>query len=331
MYNAELKEKFLIETSKSDSTIQTRTSIFNFFQRYEEENDIDLCAMDAADIQAILDESMHGVRSRSAGTAVSTIRSYIRWCIGNGIVGAKSSGLKVTSNDIERMKRTTVKNPMHLKKFLNDVFGDRPKTTDEPCKCFFWLAFGGYEESEVMNITREHVDFANGIIRNGDFKCNIYKEGLDTIKSCVEDTEFEYINSNYVNSGNIWRSRVPGDCILRGVRGSSKPDLSIFRSNISRRVSNAYASNKTDLKLNYYKVWLSGAFYRMRELDDAGILGDAHFRSLTKEYIDIQHKMKHYVSKANEDPEIAKREQIMFNRKVSEYKKDYENWKMTIF
>lgn len=323
MYNAELKEKFLAETSSSQESISARRSFLNFFSTYEEENQKDLCTMDADEIQKILSVSLNGSRGRSGGTAISAIRSYIRWCIEKGVRGASSSGLSVTCDEIELMRRHTVKNPAHLKKFLNDVFSDEIGTTDEPIKCFFWLAFGGYDESSIMEIKKSDIDYENSIIKGIKTRCVLYKEGIDTIKSCANDLQFKYINSNYKHAGDIWRDRVPGDCILRGVRGSSKPDLSIFRSNISRRVMNAFKEGKTDLKLNYHKVWLSGAFYRMRELDIAGLLGDAAFRSLVKENIDSQKRL--YNSKASDELD-----RIAFNKKVNEYRKDYENWKMTI-
>lgn len=334
MYNPELKERFLVDTTNTKIARDSRRRTFNLFQEFENEKGSDLCTMSSKEIQSILDSASSGIRARSNDNDIVTVRSYIKWCVANNIEGASLDGLNVTSSNIEKIRIHTVKSPLHLKKFLDDVFMEQDGTIFDPIKCFFWMAFGGCREEDVIYLTKDDIDFDRMIINARSWQGILYKEGIDTVRQCAEAKEFLYFNSKYVNKGDIIRDRVPGDCIFRGVRGSSTPDLSVFRSNISRRVKDAIAKGKTDLNLSYYRVWLSGVFYRMRELEVAGYLTDKNFEALTNMSLrlkknDEEYHDKHINGKLD-NPEITKQERSTFLRKVNDYKTDYENWKLTI-
>lgn len=337
MYNAEIKEVFLRDTTRTEASRNARVRTFNLFQKYEEDRGSDLCTFSAKEIQSILDGFSFGMRARSNDNNIITIRSYIKWCLSRKIDGASSDGLNITNSNIEKIRRHTVKNPLHLKKFLDDVFTEQDGTIFDPIKGFFWVAFGGCKEEDTMYLTKNDVDLRNGIINGKSWQSIIYKEGYETIRQCVEATEFLYFNSQYINKGDILRPRVPGDCIFRGVRGAGTPSLDVFRSNISRRVKEALAEGKTDLNLSYYRVMMSGVFYRMRELEVAEVLTDSHFEALANMHLrkkQESHGNVYYdrhIDQKRDDPHITRQDRNMFLRKVNDYKTDYENWKMTIF
>lgn len=334
MYNAEFKEKFLADTTITKQARDNRRRTFNLFEEYESKKNADLCTMSSEEIQNVLNSASSGMRARSNDNDIITIRSYIKWCAVNNISGVSLDGLNVTSSNIEQIRTHTVKNPLHLKKFLDDVFIERDGTTFDPLKCFFWMAFGGCNEEDVMYLTNNDIDFDSRIIKGRSWQGILYKEGIDTVRQCAEATEFLYINSQYVNKGDIMRERVPGNCIFRGVRGSSTPDLIVFRSNISRKVKDAIAKGKTDLNLSYYRVWLSGIFYRMRELEIAGYLTDKNFEALANMFLKTKSKddiyYERHINSKLDNPNISKQDRGTFLRKVNDYKTDYENWKLTI-
>lgn len=336
MYNAEIKGMFLRDTTRTEASRNARIRTFNLFQKYEEEKGSDLYTFSAKEIQHVLDGSFSGMRARSNNNDIITIRSYIKWCLSRKFDGVSADGLSITNSNIEKIRRHTVKNPIHLKKFLDDVFTEQDGTIFDPIKGFFWAAFGGCKEEDTMHLTKNDVDLRNGIINGRSWQSIIYKEGYETIRQCVEATEFLYFNSQYINKGDILRPRVPGDCIFRGVRGAGTPDLAVFRSNISRRVKEAIANGKTDLNLSYYRVMMSGIFYRMRELEVAEVLTDSNFEVLANMYLrekqESHGNIYHYrhIDPEKDDPSITKIDRSVFLRKVNDYKTDYENWKMTI-
>lgn len=333
MYNAELKERFLVETTNTEAARAARRKTFNLFQKIEKEEGKDVCTMSAEKIQAVLNNATTGTRARSSENDIVTIRSYIKWCASKNVDGTCLDGLNVTSPAVEQMRTRTVKSPLHLKKFLDDVFIEEDGTTFDPIKCFFWMAYGGCREEDVIYLTSNDIDFDRMIIKAKTWQGILYKEGINTVRQCVEAKSFLYINSKYINKGWITRDRVPGDCIFRGVRGSSDPDLSVFRSNISRKIKAAIAEGKTDLNLSYYRVWLSGAFYRLRELEIAGYLTDKNFEGLANMFLRIKAQGEYHDRHLNykeDDPSITVQDRNTFLRRVNDYKKDYENWKLTI-
>lgn len=333
MYNAELKERFLVETTNTEAARAARRKTFNLFQKIETEEGKDVCTMSAEKIQAVLNNATTGTRARSSENDIVTIRSYIKWCASKNVEGVCLDGLNITSPAVEQMRTRTVKSPLHLKKFLEDVFIEEDGTTFDPIKCFFWMAYGGCREEDVMYLTSNDIDFERRIIKTRTWQGILYKEGIDTVRQCVEAKSFLYINSMYINKGWIVRERVPGNCIFRGVRGASEPDLSVFRSNISRKIKAAIAEGKTDLNLSYYRVWLSGAFYRLRELEIAGYLTDKNFEGLANMFLRIKAQGEYHDRHLNykeDDPSITVQDRNTFLRRVNDYKKDYENWKLTI-
>ena len=86
MYNAEQKLRYINECGFTGEKLQKHISIFESISPIEEELGMDVCEMDADGIQRVTSRVI-GVRSQSLAR-ISYLRSYIRWCVRQGIPGA---------------------------------------------------------------------------------------------------------------------------------------------------------------------------------------------------------------------------------------------------
>ena len=70
-------------------------------------------------------------------------------------------------------------------------------------------------------------------------------------------------------SKDVWKDRADGDKILRGLK--SEPKLQVLRNELSRRSTKRMKEGKVEQKLSYYRVWISGIFYRTYENEQMGV------------------------------------------------------------
>lgn len=272
VYHDDWKKEFLEETSNSTTTIGARMTLFRKIAPYEFEKDADISSFSAEEISKILGE-VCGIRSNSRLSQKNILVGYIRWCVAKGKPGAVDHTAGITVDGEERFRDAMIRSPEHLQQCLNMVFDpEEDETTDIVYRCFFWMAYGGMSEENIHRLTSKdvHLEYMEAV--KDDEIAVLYRQSLRSVRICVNAKQFLYHNSNYVNSGSIWRDRIPGDSILRSVRG--KPNVVNFRSQISRKVNNARKSNPNVKELSYKKVWLSGVFYRLYELELAGVKPD---------------------------------------------------------
>ena len=67
----------------------------------------------------------------------------------------------------------------------------------------------------------------------------------------------------------ITRDRVSGDTLMRGIRAVKK--TATLRSILSKKSAKAIEDGLTQQQLSFYRVWMSGLFYRMYDRERAGI------------------------------------------------------------
>ena len=93
---------------------------------------------------------------------------------------------------------------------------------------------------------------------------------IKAIKYCVE---LDYIRSERTNTGKfITIDRIDSDFIMRGRK--SVLTLKSMKERTSKKLKEALDKGKTDLRLSYFKVWISGLFYRMFMDELSGIKPD---------------------------------------------------------
>lgn len=313
MYNSVIKEKFIAELSSNLSRREACLSLFNSLEKYENEQQMDLCAMTPEQLQPVANKMMT-IRKTGSRMRMTILQSYFTWCLKNNIPGASDGIFHVELSNVDRLKKSMFANPLMLQQFLNLVFEpESDKCTSMVYRCIYWMAYGGIKIEDVGNITAEHIDFSHMVIRYNDSEYPIYREALNTFHVCAEETQFYYRNPVYVNSGDQWRDRAAGKSIVRGIRQVvDNPEY--IRAMMSRVSRESKRNGKTELRPTYYSVFLSGLFYRIYEMEIAGFPPD--FSVAADEFVsEGSYSSGRYKQKAR-------------SKAIRDYMADYENWKL---
>lgn len=314
MYNAGIKSLFIRDYTNSRYTKELCESIFNATEPYEKEWGADICTRKLEEIQPVI-EQITGLRERSKLNRIIILKDYARWCINSRMVsGANEEMFKVTSSGVEKMRKQMVSNPAQLQQYLNRLYDPEEKqTTENIYRCFFWLAFGGVAEEDIVRIKCDAVDFANMVVHYNGTEIPIYREAIPAFRNCAELTQFFYEHPNYTKP--IWRDRVPGDTLVRGIRSPATTlSLRVEISRRAREVTGRLSSNS--LRLSYFRVWLSGIFFRTYELESIGI--KPNFRTVAIEHMSTK------TYNFNDDKVALEAKTRQLER---DYQRDYQRWK----
>lgn len=319
LYNEDQKLRFLNDVYKTDKAMQGVITLMKAIAPFEEKMDADICTCDMDDLRPILN-AVCGVREKSRYTRLQIIKRYKRWAVDNHIPCAKI--LSMNSEDLGALhiQDYLIYNPEHLQTCLNQYFdAESEETTDNIARCFFWLAYGGMSEETIHTVTAKDVDFDRMLVQKGDEVSILYRQGIPAVRNCVYLTQMRYKNQAYVNSGDIYRDRVDGESIFRGVRGT--PSKKSLRAMISRKIRTGETEIEKyqQARLTYGHVWLSGVCYRIYEKELAGVEPD--FLAIAIESA----KGKELI--ANRSPEEAK---PLLLKLAREYRINYSNWKTVI-
>lgn len=310
MYNEELKRRFVRDYTGSLNTANVAATVFNAVEKYETAWDADLCTKSAEDLQPIIDEIV-GLRSKSKWMTLIILKEYVKWCIAMKVPNACDGMLHIEMVGIEKLKRYMVSSPMHLQKFMDAVFApEEEETVDNIYRCYFWMAYGGIDEGDTIFIKNNDIDFSEMNIRYKDTSVPIYREAVPAFRNAVSLSSFAYLHPNYSTRCD----RVPGDTIMRGIKASTK--ILTIRATLSKRIVKAIEAGKTDLHLSFFRIRMSGLFYRVYELERAGVapnFSEAALRAMDG---------KTYTLKGREKIEHKQ------NRIEREYLEDYERWKL---
>lgn len=312
MYNEEMKSKFIREYTGSLNTANVATTIFNAMEEHEKSWNADLCTRSSEELQPVITE-ITGLRSKSKWMALTILKEYVKWCIAMQVPSACDGMLQIQTVGLDKVRRQMVSSPLHLQKFLNEVFDpEDEETIDNIYRCYFWMAYGGIDEEDTISIQREQVDFSQMVIYYKTMNIPIYREALPAFRNAVLLGSFLYKNKNYGKP--IRRDRVPGDTIMRGIRATTKTFT--MRTTLSKRNIKAIEDGKTNLQLSFYRVRMSGLFYRVYEMERAGI--SASFSEAALRVMDG----KTYT--------LYGREKLEHRQKKIErnYLEDYQRWKL---
>lgn len=313
MYNKSLKEKFVQYYTNSLSTEAVCNTIFNATEKYEVEWGADICTQKAEALQPAIDELV-GFRARSKWMRLIILKDYVKWCIAMGVPDACDEMLKITTVGLEKIKRQTISSPAHLENYLNAICEPvGSKMVDNIYRCYYWLAYAGVKEDDILKVKCSDVDFSKMVIKYGDAEVPMYREAVPAFKNCVELTQF--VLSHPLYSNDVWRDRASGDTVVRGF--SSKSSLTTMRVELSRRSKTKRDEGHTDLKLSYYRVWISGIFFRAFEDEQMGIEPD--FSTAVSQRVEG----KTYKLDSGRNTQEAKKRQL-----VNDYLEDYQRWKL---
>lgn len=225
----------------------------------------------------------------------------------NGIPGASTNITNVGDFVSDKTKECMVCSPTQLQKYLDKVFApEKDLTVDNTNRALFWLAFSGIRECDADKITSKNVDLENMVIRYNKREYPIYRESLLM--------DFVYKHPNYPDKES-YMARVAGSSILRGVRDGTTVTSKI--TNISARIRRLRDSGVDMIKMSYNRIYMSGIFYRVYELERAGI--DPDFSKA----VDLYMEGREY--KVYKVRDIKK---LKISDTKRNYLKGYERWKL---
>ena len=304
MYNEEQKRAFIADTISNEYAIRRAIAIFRAAAPFEEQWGADLSTVPQVDFEQML-EAICGVRLNSKYAYVSVLRSYMRWCVAHGKDGARElTDISYRENTF-KTEETLVRNPAHLQQCLNQVFAPEEECTqDNVYRCFLWLAYGGMPDHIAYTLNASDVSMEYMEASKEDEVAILYRQGLPAIRNCMTLRQFLYYNEHYVNAGPIWRDRVPGTRLLRGIRQDQT--FSNFRAQMSKKIRAKSEEGIQVEMLTYRNLLTAGIFYRIYEGEQAGIPAD--FPTVAAE---------------------AKRKYNM-HPKPSHLRRDYERWKSVV-
>lgn len=324
MYNAELKEKFISEYTDKESVRRVCVTTFNAIEEHESDWGADLCTRSSEELEPVVG-AMLGLRSKSMELRMTIFREYVKWCIKNHVPNVCDGMLHVEIDGVEKMRHQTVKNPRHLQAYLDSICDkENCETTDNTLRCYFWLAYAGMKEEDIIKVTADDVDLSYMVIRFGGYEYPIYREALPCIKNCMVLTRFVFEHPNYDANKTVYRDRAKGRTLMRGIR--AVPSVVSIRAMISRRSRECTTPDdngnvKTDMHLSYYRAWISGLFYRVYEGELAGVTDTKEaFLTVVKD----MKKDKVYKLESSRNTQASKHRKL-----AAEYQRDYERWKMT--
>ena len=304
LYNEKQKLDFIKQTMTAENTIRRTISIFRAAAPFEEQWSADFSTVPHDDLMPML-EQICGIRMNSKYTYISTIKNYMHWCVEHGVPGAHELDGIDYSENTKKTESSFVRNPEHLQQCLNMVFApEKDCTQDNVYRCFLWLAYGGMHENTAFSLEASDVSFEYMEASKGDEVAILYRQGIPAIRNCVKLQQFLYRNNAYVNAGEIWRDRVAGTRLLRGIRKDQT--LVNFRSQLSRRLRAKKEDGIVVNMLSYNKLWLAGVFYRIYEGEQAGI-------------------KPNFIGIAMEAPNITD-----IKQGAGKIRRDYERWKSVV-
>ncbi len=304
MYNAEQKTRFVKSYTEAAAVREEALKLFNALEPCEERLGRDLCAMEGEELRLAVGSQM-GTKNRSRHTRLTILREYGRWCTENGIPGATDALQNLQDIGIERMRQTTLRNPRHLQSWLDIICApESANTSDNTVRAFCWLCYAGLSQDDAITVRSSEVDFRTQTIRRGGREYPIYPESLPAMHNCVELERFK-------------RPRVPGDLLLRGIKG--KPTVLSFRTDVGRKRPRLIGTPMEDMDISFNRIWLSGLFYRMYEEEQAGFPVD-FLKAADAQLYDLP-------ARASRSGPVPNKKR---NELAREYKIDYERWKQTL-
>lgn len=315
MYNNELKTKFIGDYTQSINTANVATTVFTAMEPFEEAWQADLCTKSTEELQPVIDQVV-ALRTGSQWMSLTILKEYVRWCMAMRVPGACDGMLHITAAGLNKVRHQTVSSPLHLQQYLDAVFSkEEDGTVDNLYRCYYWMAYGGIQYDDVLLVKVSDVNFPEMCIRYGDTSVPIYREALPAFHNAVELTSFLYRHPKYAKP--IRRDRVPGDTLIRGYREiTTQSQASNLRSKMSHLSTDAVKQGKTELQLSFYRVWISGLFYRMYERERAGLPVD--FTSVAASLM----ADKTYIIKGRTKIEHRHRQ------RGRDYMEDYQRWKL---
>lgn len=315
MYNEELKNEFLdyFKQKRPEEAVEFCISTFRACESFETKWGADLCTKTADQLSPMIEELV-GLRVKSKWKRIILLKEYVNWCLAIGFPGACDGMLKVESVGLKKVRTQMVSGPMHLQKYLDEIFEpENEETVDNIYRCCFWLSYMGVEEEDIVTIKCSDINLDKRTLCYKGQELELYYVSVPAFRNAAKLTEFRFKHPNYADKF-IMRERTPGDALIRGVRNA--PSTMAIRSELSRRSKKAIEGGSTQSRISLQRARLSGMFYIKYELERAGC--PISFEDIAENFIGD----KVYKLDRGRNTQDAKKRQIM-----NDYLQDYQRWK----
>ena len=311
MYNNDLKEKY-IQTIKSKGSINNYIRTFNKVSEFENKYNKDVCTMSKEELSEVINE-LSAIRSgeENKGYRIQCLENYIMWCVSNNVDGATENIYDVSANPNKKIRQSMIKNPNQLNIILDILFNQVHKNTiDNIYRGAVWLIYSGINKSNINYLTRDSINFDKKEINFNNNIYELYEESEDSIRSCIDMTEFNVINPLYKNKNRI-DIRCDGESITRTISGEL--NINTLQGIINKKTVKVLDNGVVIPRIKIDKIRLSGIFYRAKVYEDLG--GDVDFFQIAMS--DTYGKIYH--SKKNSIKGITM-------KKSRDYMSEYRRW-----
>ena len=315
MYNNDLKEKY-IQTIKSESSVNNHIRIFKKVSEFETKYNKDVYTMSKEELSEVVNE-LSVIRSGedNKGYRIQCLENYIMWCVNNNIEGATENILDIAVDPNNKIRQSMIKNPSQLNIILDVLFNPVHKNTiDNIYRGAIWLIYSGINKSDINSLTSNNINFDKKEIH---FNQNIYRmfeESEDSIRSCIDMTEFNVVHPLY--NKNRVDVRCSGDGITRTISGEL--NINTLQGIISKKTIKVLDNGIVIPRIKIDKIRLSGIFYRAKLYEDLN--GHVDFFSLAMS----DTNGKEYNSKKNGIKGITM-------KKARDYMSEYRRWLDTFY
>lgn len=320
LFNQQKKEAFLASTYTNE--VQSRQCRYYLARLapFEIDWDADFSTFDEARLKQALEE-LAGVRDQSQNMMFHYLRRYVEWCKASGDPDVSDAIFHVKVDGLEKIRQRTVSSPEHLQQYLDAVYEpESEKTVDVTYRAYFWLAFAGMKEEDIIKVRCTDVDLDGMVIRYNGEEYPIYEQAVMTLQIASRLPVFKYRHPNY--KSDIYRDRIAGDTLVRSFRDVR--NVVTYRNSLSKAIHEALKDGRTTIRLSYSRTWLSGLFWRAYECEKAG--GTVDFRQEAEQFTERRRDAQNQpIPYALGDSRLTlehKRRDVM-----RDYMADYKRWK----
>ena len=310
MYNEDRKQQFIDERYKSESVKVQIRRIFKNTSDAEYSSGKDLCEFSADEVRVALSKSGYGgVRDHSVVQTFAAVSEYCEWCIARGITGVNEDLLNLRGAPSNALREKMVSGPTDLQSFLDEVFTpERKQGYDNVYRAYCWLAFLGFKEEDILELTIDDVSTVHGSIKFKGDVYPLYTAAVPCLSNCATLTEF----IRPLHGHPVPVARVGGKQLLRGLH--TEANLKGLKNELSRNIATARKEGRTDRRLSYFRIWLSGQYFRLYSREKIGDVID--FGAIARETI------------AERGTNYSKPVKALWFT-TTQYEKDYKAWKET--
>ena len=324
LYNPIQKERFLESIQTSNTMEDLFRNVFAFVSEEEEARGADVCTWDAEALRECL-EKLAGLRSYSSGNRAQLLKRYIRWCLDKHINGASNAIFSLEADGSGKIREMSVSGPADLQRRLDSFLSpEEDLTADLILRGYCWFAFMGLSEEESVAVESGDVSLDYRLITRADRRYFMPEEAFNCMKALMGPC-FHYSHPQY-SEEYVTRDRAEGKKLLRGLR-NPEPGVKSLRAMLANKKAEARREGKSDTRISYYRIWLSGEFYRMYQSEQNG--AEVDFLYLGERAL----QMREASSKPYKlESEKGKRTENSKKREIArEFRIDYERWKATYY